>query len=160
MKKQFLFPHKCKWVGFAILALGILMFFPKESFLDKLLTFDVSKNPYFVWLFSENYNGILSETNIDFTYTLQILLIVAGGLLVMFSKEKFEDEFTMSMRLKSLMLSVLINYIIVLITDILLYGELFLYIMTFGFYTIIILYVIIFHILLCKNSKKEVENAE
>jgi hypothetical protein len=149
MKTQFLLPHKCKWIGLGVLALGILTFF-FDSTLEKLLTFDVENIVYFAQFNSGKYQ--------DFSYTLQIFLIVAGGVLVVFSKEKIEDEFTMSIRLKALMYSVLVNYIIVLVTDVFLYGEDFLFIMVYNFYTIIILYVLIFHCLLWINSRKEASN--
>ncbi|GHU72750.1 hypothetical protein FACS189413_16280 [Bacteroidia bacterium] len=64
---KFLLSHKCKWIGFCVLALGILTFF-FNSALEKLLTFNVEKIPYF--------DGQPSH---DFSYTLQIFLIVVGG---------------------------------------------------------------------------------
>jgi hypothetical protein len=152
MKKQILLPHKCKWIGFGVLAVGISTFF-FGSFLEKHLSFDISSFPYFKMFYGDGM-VFVSGYYLDLRYTLQIFLIVAGGILIMFSKEKIEDEFTMSIRLKSLMYSVLINYIIVLVTDIFLYGEAFLYVMMFNFYTVIIFYVLIFNLLLFKNSRK------
>jgi hypothetical protein len=154
MKKQVLLPHKCKWIGLGILLLGVCTFF-FAGFLEKHLIFDISDIPFFTWTICGDNNFL--GGNLDFSYTLQIFLIVAGGLMFMFSKEKIEDEFTMSIRLKSLMWSVLANYIIVLMTDILLYGKNFLFVMTYNFYTVIVLYVVIFNFLIFKNSRKEAD---
>ncbi|MDR0811142.1 MAG: hypothetical protein LBN23_02545 [Paludibacter sp.] len=156
MKKQFLLPHKCKFIGLGVLALGLVMFFFKSDFWEHLLTFDISQNPYFMWAYGGEIENV--GTSIVFTYTIQILLIVGGGLLTMFAKEKIEDEYTTSIRLQAIMLSVLVNYIIILLTDIFLYGTAFLYVMTYNFYTVIILYVIIFNVLLFKNSRKGAGN--
>lgn len=158
MKKQFLFPHKCKYVGFGILIVGVSMFFFYD-FLEKFLTFDMSNNFYFKWLDSLGDSTEFYYSQ-NFSYTLQILLIVIGGLLVMFSKEKIEDEFTMSIRLKALMLSILVNYVVLLIADILLYGSGFWYVMAYGFYAILIFYVLIFHFLLIKNNLKGKNDAK
>jgi hypothetical protein len=145
MKTKLLLPHCCKFIGLGILLVGIAsIFFTKQ--LETVLTFDMHNSAYFALL----DHGC----NQDFTYTIQIFLIVVGGMMLMFSREKVEDEFTMQIRLKSLMYSVLVNYLIVLITNAFLYGMSFMYVMIYNFYTIIILYVIIFHILILKNSKK------
>ncbi|MDR1543647.1 MAG: hypothetical protein LBS50_04405 [Prevotellaceae bacterium] len=100
------------------------------------------------------------ESSIDFTFTLQILLIVLGGLFVGFSREKNEDEFIASIRLRSLLLAVFINYLLIIIADLLVYGLNFMVVITYNLYTMLLIHLVIFHILLWKNSKKESANEE
>jgi hypothetical protein len=91
------------------------------------------------------------ETNL--TNTLLGSLIIIGGILVSFSKEKIEDEYISSLRLSSLMWAVLLNYLILLLSFLFIYGLSFLDIMVYNMFTVLIIFILRFHYLIYKNSK-------
>ncbi|GHV47025.1 hypothetical protein FACS1894180_9560 [Bacteroidia bacterium] len=164
MKKQFLLPHKCKFIGLGILVLGIILGIFKDFF-GKFLTFGIPlQTPFDVHVENGAYN-FSSETGRyffgfdgDYSFTIQIFLIISGGLLAAFSKEKVEDEFTTSIRLKSLMYAVLANYILILIADVLVYGINFLTVTTYNLFTTLILFLIIFNVKMFLYSRKGAGN--
>jgi len=87
------------------------------------------------------------------TNTLLGSLFIIGGLLVSFSKEKIEDEYIASLRLSSLMWAVLLNYLILLLSFLLVYRLSFLDIMVYNMFTVLIIFILRFHYLIYKNSK-------
>ncbi len=91
------------------------------------------------------------ETNL--TNTLLGSLFIIGALLVSFSKEKMEDEYISSLRLSSLMWAVLLNYLILLLSFLFVYGLSFLDIMVYNMFTVLIIFILRFHYLIYKNSK-------
>ncbi len=105
-------------------------------------------------LFSSVYFEI-SEHNVN--YTLTSLLIVIGGLLVAFSKEKIEDEFIQSIRLKSFQLAILINYLLVLFALFFIYDFFYLYFLLLNVYTPLLIYIILFRINIYKAQIKNHE---
>lgn len=90
--------------------------------------------------------------SIEVLPNLSGLLFLIGGLLVMFSKEKKEDEFINQLRLSSLQFAVLINYLLLLVCFLLIHGFSFLDVMVYNMFTVIILYIIRFQYLLRNYS--------
>ena len=108
----------------------------------------ISLNPdakHFVWI------------DVDFTNTLIGVLFIIGGLMVAFSKEKQEDEFIAKLRLSSLMWSVWVNYFLLLIGFLFIYGTAFLNVMIYNMFTVLIIFIIRFNFILYRNSKMAVD---
>ena len=93
----------------------------------------------------------LIEANI--TNTLVGVVFLIGALMVAFSKEKNEDEFIANLRLSSLLWSVWVNYILLLMAFLLVYGMAFLHIMIYNMFTILIIFIIRFNYLLYRGTK-------
>jgi hypothetical protein len=93
----------------------------------------------------------LIEANI--TNTVVGVLFLLGALMVAFSKEKHEDEFMANLRLSSLLWSVWVNYILLLMAFLLVYGLAFLHIMIYNMFTILIIFIIRFNYLLHRSTK-------
>jgi len=91
------------------------------------------------------------EANISNTVVGVMFLI--GALMVAFSKEKNEDEFISNLRLSSLLWSVWVNYILLLVAFLLVYGMAFLHIMIYNMFTILIIFIIRFNYLLYRSTK-------
>lgn len=81
------------------------------------------------------------------------VLFLIGGLLVTFSKEKDEDEYIASLRVNSLLWSVLVNYGLLLFAFIFVFGFSFLQVMMYNMFTTLIIFIIRFNYVLFKNSK-------
>ena len=91
--------------------------------------------------------------DVDFTNTLVGVIFITGGLMVAFSKEKQEDEFIANLRLTSLLWSVWVNYILLLIGFLFIYGTAFLNVMIYNMFTILIIFIARFNFILYRNSK-------
>jgi hypothetical protein len=80
------------------------------------------------------------------------VLLLIGGIFVVFSKEKKEDEFINQIRLHSLQFSVFVNYALLLLCIFFIHGFLFLDVMMYNMFTVIFIYIFRFHYLLLNNS--------
>ncbi|NOT36794.1 MAG: hypothetical protein HOP11_05410 [Saprospiraceae bacterium] len=103
---------------------------------DKFL----GKAEYFTWIESE------------IAVTIVGVIFIIGALLICFSREKNEDEFIAETRLNSLQWAVLINYILLLLAFIFVYGTVFLTVIVYGIFTTLLIFIIRFHYLLYKNN--------
>lgn len=87
--------------------------------------------------------------------TLAGVLVIIGGLLITFSREKMEDEFIQTLRLRSFQWAFLLNYIILLFLFIFVYGMSFLTVMVYQMFLILVLYILRFQYLLYINKAQE-----
>lgn len=155
--KQHLLPHSMKRIGWfllvpALIAGSYYMFLGHENLAEIQLTV--------FGLFGDGLNfGKEGVTNwrwssIELIPNVSGVLLLIGGLLVVFSKEKKEDEFISQLRLSSLQFAVLINYLLLLICFFLIHGFSFLDVMVYNMFTVIFLYIIRFQYLLHNYSIK------
>ncbi len=152
MKARYLFPNSFKKVGWVIFSVSIVMtliFFMLEEgpkFLDfKVFSLEVSNifegSKFFHWIKNNLFDEITSLT------------IIIGAMLVAFSAEKVEDELISKLRLDALVWATYANYIILVISIILVYDLEFLWVLVFNMFTTLVLFVIRFHWLLYKHKK-------
>ena len=85
--------------------------------------------------------------------------LIVSLLLIAFSKEKDEDEFISQIRANSLTWALLINFIVLILCELFVYGFIFLNIISFNLFLILILFVIKFKISVYKlrNATKNEE---
>ena len=147
MKKQFLLPNKFKKIGWCFLIPSLITII----FLH-ISDYQVS------WLKIKTF-AIVSDRDffkiveVDFTFTLISILIIIGGLLVAFSKEKNEDEYIEKLRLSSFQWSVIVNSVLLLFCVIFIYDISFLTVMVYNMFTVLILFIVRFNFLLYRNNK-------
>jgi hypothetical protein len=154
MKSKLLLPHAWKTIGWLILIpttiAGIVLIttnFEAEwlnarvfaIFHDDQIIGDSIDNKPFTWI----------ETNI--TSTALGILFIISAMFVGFSKEKVEDEFIANLRLSSLMWSVWVNYALLLLAFLFVYGLSFLNVMIYNMFTVLIIFIIRFNYLLLRN---------
>ncbi|HNU58322.1 MAG TPA: hypothetical protein PKI08_00065 [Aquaticitalea sp.] len=152
MKENYLFPYKFKKIGWlilipsAIVGLIILIGEIEPDFLDfnvpAVLIDEIFEDKK---LFGIVRNNILNEI-------LGIFLIVSA-LLVAFSKEKTEDEYISKIRLESLVWAVYVNYGVLLVSFLFIYGLSFLWVMIFNMFTVLIFFIIRFNLKIIKLKK-------
>lgn len=135
MKSNYLLPHGYKRIGWCLtipfLLLGLYMtIFGQSVGLP-------------VWL-EKIFGDYLDEV-------ISIALIV-GLLLVGFSREKTEDEYITKIRLESLQLSVLANYVLLIICVLVFYGMNFFSVMIYNMFTTLIIFVIRFNFIIYRNK--------
>lgn len=153
-EKNILLPHKYKKMGWIILIpaaiLGIILLFNGGA------DFHLNMN-----VFSFVPTGFIGDKSIpgfhfiewDVKNTLVGILFLIGLFLVGFSKEKREDEYIEKLRLNSLLWAVLINYGLLFIAFLFIYGFSFFTVMVINMFTVLIIYIIRFNGVLFFNYK-------
>lgn len=141
MNAQFLLPSKCKMVGWFILVPSLILGILK-------------------WYLLRDYRWLTYVTNVlyhnvfvDVMNTILILGILAGCLLVVFSREKQEDEFIQNLRLSSFGWAILINYLILFGCTLFFYGRGFLNIIAVNMFTTLLFYILRFNYLLIRSKR-------
>ncbi|CAH8283358.1 hypothetical protein EV196_102319 [Mariniflexile fucanivorans] len=141
MKTNYLLPNKYKAFGWLLFLSGIILgiFLQVFDSTDDLFNIDIINNFGYEFL-----DEIIS------------VLIVIGGLLVGFSKEKTEDEFIHKLRHESLVWAIILNYIILLFTIIFIYEANFFTVLVYNMFTPLIFFIVRFNFLKLKlNSDEE-----
>lgn len=144
-----LLPNRFKIIGWFIfipsLILGLIS-------LSGIMNFEISLPViYNSGFFNEANHGFLQTADIDLFPNLFGILIIIGGILVGFSKEKIEDEYISSLRLKSVFWSLIVSYSLVFILFVTVFGSLFLTVMILIMFLPLVLYVFRFNYLLLKK---------
>jgi len=151
--KSILLPHKLKIIGWFLflpsLITGIILIIGDfESPIDYKINFFAIF--YNITFGNTKYFGI---TRIDLIPNLTAVLFLIGGLIIIFSKEKIEDEFINTIRLNALQWAVFTNYLCLLLAIVFVYGIPFFNIMVYNMFTVILIYIPRFYYLLWKISK-------
>jgi len=154
MEKTYLLPHRFKKMGWILLGLGLVLgiamrffgidsdYFGRIPFLGIVTENFLTSNKHF---FEIAENGFLDE--------LVAVLIILGGVLVGFCKTKIEDEFILQMRLSSLVWSVYVNYGVLFLAVLFVFDMPFFDVMVLNMFTVLLFFIIRFHILLHKANR-------
>ena len=152
MSIKLLLPNKYKLVGWCLLIpatmLGLFLSFTDfEYFPIKTKVFAIFNKG----ILEKSQSFSFIQTNI--TSTIVGVLFIVGAMFVGFSKEKTEDEFIAKLRLSSLLWAVWVNYILLFLSFLFVYGTPFLTVMMYNMFTVLIIFIIRFNYILYKNSK-------
>ncbi len=153
MKTHFLFPNKFKTVGWLLfvpsLLASLLISFSRINTDDylKVKVFALASDE----LFSKNRYFTIIENSI--TDELLLFGLVVGGILIGFSKLKFEDEFTSKIRYESLVWACYLNYGLVLFFTAFIYGMAYLNVLFYNTFTLLLFFIIRFHYSIYKLNK-------
>lgn len=140
MKNSLLLPNKYKVLGWILfLAFGVLgLFCMIEDF--KLLGFQFYEIP------TGSFDSItFGFEDYNLTNEIAALGITIGLIMIVFAKEKVEDEYLTMLRLKSLQWAVLISYIILIIINFSFYGLGFLILLVYNSWTLLVVFIIKFN---------------
>lgn len=139
MKSSLLLPNKYKvlgWILFLVFAtLGLFCILGDF----KIPGFDIS-----VFHIIKEDNS-LTGGDFNLTNELAFLGITVGLLMIVFAKEKIEDEYIALLRLKSLQWALLISYIILLILNFTAYGLSFAMLLIYNSWTFLIIFILKFY---------------
>lgn len=146
MKNRLLFPHSFRKIGF-------LLFPAAAGWL--LASYVFNKN---VFPFLEYKNGISDRTNsfgpdfifskgftCDFNGELSLLLTLFSLFMIAFAREKKEDEYVRTIRLHALQTSLYINYALLAVASILIYGFSFMWVMYASLFSMLIIFIFIYY---------------
>lgn len=155
MKTNYLLPNKYKKLGWILFILGILGglymyltdFDSTEVLKTKVLSIydnQIFKDSSFFKIIE---NGVFDE--------ICAILIILGGLLVGFTKEKQEDEYIYKLRKDSLVWALIVNYVILVVAILFVYDMTFFDVLIFNMFTPLLFFVFRFNFLKMKNSSNE-----
>lgn len=149
---KFLFNNKWKrisgWIFYLTIPVGMYLLFT-DSFDDllKIRVFSLFHDDTF---FSAPYNESIVGSKVfrwienGFVDEILTLVIIVSGIIHSFCKEKFEDELISKIRVDSLVLSLYINYGVLIFFNFIVYELSYIYVMVFHLFTIIIIFNLIF----------------
>jgi hypothetical protein len=152
MSGKLLLPTKFKIPGWCLLIpatiLGIILSFTDfETGWLHAKVFAIFNDDIFV------KSQLFSFIETDITNTVVGILFIVGAMFVGFSKEKREDEFIAKLRLSSLLWAVWVNYVLLFLSFLFVYGTAFLTVMIYNMFTVLIIFIVRFNYILYKNSK-------
>lgn len=130
------------WIFYVTTIIGTIIYFSEPNWDDYL----VIKVPALIYeaIIGEEIKGIWVENGV-LDELLSIILIISG-IIHSFSKEKMEDEYISSIRLKALIWAIYINYGMVLLATLTIYGISYMHIMIIHLFSLIILFNIRFQL--------------
>lgn len=82
------------------------------------------------------------------------VFLLISGILIMFARERDEDELVMKLRLESILWAALVNGLLLLISIIFFYDFTFFYVMIFNLFLLFLLFIVRFHWVLRKFRKE------
>ncbi len=140
MKNSLLLSNKYKLFGWIIFllfaALGVLCMI-KDFQISGLQIYHIPTGSFDSITFDfEDFN---------LTNELAVLGITVGLLMIVFVKEKIEDEYISMLRLKSLQLAVLLSYVVLIILNFSFYGLGFLILLVYNVWTTLIIFIVKFN---------------
>ena len=152
MSSKLLLPNKFKIIGWCLFIpaaiLGVILSFTGfESNWLPAKVFAIFSNDIFV------NSRLFSFIETDITTTVTGALFIVGAMFIGFSKEKREDEFIAKLRLSSLLWAVWVNYTLLFLAFVFVYGTAFLNVMIYNMFTVLLIFIVRFNYILYKNSK-------
>ncbi|GAA4281700.1 hypothetical protein [Gaetbulibacter aestuarii] len=154
MTTSYLLPHKWKTLGWVLLIIGLiggvyLLFNDLESNLLKVPVFSIFDEP----IIGQKGNFHIIENS--FMDELTSILIIIGGLIVGFTKERIEDEYIAKLRTESLIWAIVFNYAVLFLGIVFVYGLSFFQVLVFNMFTPLLFFIIRFNFLKLKSNSDE-----
>lgn len=155
MKTNYLLPNKYKLMGWILFIIGLISGFILylSEYETEFLTVKVL-SIYNDQIFGSD-NGFFKVIENSIVDELIALLIIIGGLIVGFTREKVEDEFIYKLRKDSLVWAIIFNYSILIFTIIFVYDLAFFDVLVFNMFTPLVFFIIRFNFLKLKSSSYE-----
>ncbi|RYX80916.1 hypothetical protein EON73_05110 [bacterium] len=145
MKSRFLFSNQLRPIGYVLFVVGISIFCIGNIYSSEILQ----------WQIINKTNGSQLEI---LTNDMMLLLLIAGLILIAFTKEKIEDERILQVRLDSLQWAVYCNYLCLIICIIVFNGLAFFSVMVYNMFIPLVFFILRFRfklIMYDRSSKSE-----
>lgn len=156
MKTNYLLPKPMKKVGWFLFIPGVVMGV-------LALFFDLEPDFFDFTVIGLDGQGFLgTDTRIGLTENnffneIAGLLVIIGAICIAFSKRAYEDEFIAKIRLESLVWATYVNYVVLIVAILFVFGMDFLWVLVFNMFTILIFFILRFNWALAKSSKLQEE---
>jgi hypothetical protein len=152
MMTNYLFSNRFKKIGWMLFIpslVGAILISIYESEFDflNLKAFAIFNDDF---LNSKRFFYLIDNNLAD---EILCVLLIVGGILIAFSKEKIEDEMVTKIRLESLVWATYVNYTVLLACVIFIYGMPFLTVMMYNMFTLLFFFIVRFYWMIYKTSK-------
>ncbi|MEM7087578.1 MAG: hypothetical protein AAF489_15435 [Bacteroidota bacterium] len=156
MKTNYLLPNRYKLMGWILFLLGLTggIYILIVGYEPDILSIDVLSIYNRDGIFGKE-KGFLKIIENDIFDELVALAIIIGGLFIVFSKEKIEDEFIYKLRKDSLVWALLFNYAVLIFAIIFVYDFVFFDVLVFNMFTPLIFFILRFNFLKIKSQSHE-----
>jgi hypothetical protein len=144
MKNIPLFPYSFRKIGITILVPALILGIA-YSFYD--FNFNFLSFPY------TSLQQKIDLNDHNFTNELAAISLIISLLFIAFSKEKIEDEAITHFRLEALQWAVYANYLILIVSILLVYGGSFFSALIYNMFTTLIIFIIRFRYILFQSKK-------
>lgn len=144
MKLNYLFPHRYKKIGWIILVPSLIMGLLVVIYDLEPEILDANVPAFLI----DNFNGekeFFGIINNNLFNEICGVFLLISLIVIAFSKEKEEDELIVKIRLDSLVWATYLNYTILLLAMLFMYGFSFLWVMIFNMFTILLFFIIRFN---------------
>lgn len=145
MKTNFLFPYRLKTLSgilFGISFILLALFYSVSEFSSFEIKAEVFAILGDTGILGGNESFFWLETSV--TDEILMLFVIPFGLIFAFSKEKHEDEMVSAIRLNSLAWATIINYIIILLGYLFVYGMPFLNVLMVAMISQLLIFILLF----------------
>jgi hypothetical protein len=146
-----LFPYWCRRLGFFISISGIIAACLLYVLNLKPAFLNIKVFAVFSYYFDKKYFSVIDN---EAGEEIIIILVLTGLFLISFSRLKIESDVSVLLRIKALLISVYINTIFLLFSTIFIYGIGFLVITVVNCFSLFVINITIFGILLLKHKKQ------
>lgn len=155
MKTKFLFPNKFIKIGLILFSISILLTSYTNIFGDiNILTKVPVLYFYDSGVFQKiNIHSFMGFKHDDIQFELFVTLFVLGCVFAGFSKLKSEDEYTINLRLESLLWAMYVNFAVFLFSVLFVYGIVFVEIPFYSLLAFLVIYNMRFYYILYKSKK-------
>lgn len=145
MKTNYLFPHRVKMASGILFLLSFVTLTIFYCF-DQFAHFEIKTKVFAIvgeygLLGDDAWFGWIEDSITD---EILVVLTIVSGILFAFSKEKHEDEMVASIRLHSLAWATIINYVLILLSYIFIYGMSFVTAMSAIIFSQLLIFIILF----------------
>ncbi|MEZ0483446.1 hypothetical protein [Fibrella aquatica] len=149
MRSHLLLPHRFQHIGWSILIPALLLSFLVNAYGYSIdwLTITVPVHPL-----TAEYRRFHTD-DLNLTDTFSIVSLITGMGFVTFSREAVEDEMIAQIRLKSLQWSLLINYILLIMATLLVYGFSYSSVLVYNLFTPLLIFILRFRWLIYRNNQ-------
>ena len=155
MKTNYLLPYSYKSLGWFLFLIGLiagcLLFFNDYEYPN--LTIKVF-SLYYEGIF-DSLDGLFKIVHNNIADEIAAAMIIVGGLLVGFTKEKVEDEFIYKLRKDSLVWGIIFNYIVLIFSIIFIYDMAFFHVLVLNMFTPLMFFIFRFNFLKLKSRSDE-----
>lgn len=155
MKTHFLLPNKLKKMGWILFVPSLVVQLIAMVFginLDQYL--NVKVLAFYQDNFGNSYHShFLSIIENSISDEILTVGLIVGGLLICFSKLKNEDEYISKIRYESLVWATYLNYGLIVLFTLSLYGMSYLNVLFYNMFTLIVFFIVRFHYQIYKLNK-------
>ena len=153
MKSNFLFPNRYKligWILFVPALAAAVYFLATGQSIDEMLRAKVFAVATDEFLGKQQFMTVIENSISD---EILLVCLVFGGLLNGFSKMKHEDELIAKIRYESLVWAVYVNFSVMLLATIFIYGMYFYNVMLANMFTVLLFFIVRFHVMIYKLNR-------